>query len=71
MTNIQPHQQRVIDERSELDDKLERLHKFFMCATFEILDEEEKLRLKKQASIMREYLSILDERILAFNKETT
>jgi phosphate uptake regulator len=66
MTELQPHQQRVVDEKAELDDKLERLYKFFMSAIFEALDEDEKIRLTRQASIMKDYSLILGERIAAF-----
>lgn len=61
-----PHQQRVVDERNELFDKSNALKSFFEKETFSELDKEEQLRLKKQYTVMRAYLSILNDRINNF-----
>ncbi len=64
---MQPHQQRVVDEKSELDTKIEALQKFIAGSPiFTGLPEEEKERLVRQESCMSEYSSILAERIAAF-----
>jgi capsid portal protein len=64
---LQPHQQRVIDEMTELNIKLDNLSKFIQeSALFIKLDDEEKNRLLKQHGIMMEYSNILQDRINAF-----
>jgi len=63
---MQPHQQRVVDERAELADKAVKLAGFLTGAIFASLPQEERARLGKQLYIMRDYLDILDERIKAF-----
>ncbi len=64
---MQPHQQRVVDEKKELDDKLTKLHAFFTATpTFESLDSAEQSRLRRQAELMGQYSAILGERIAAF-----
>lgn len=67
---MQPHQQRVITERTELDDKLQKLRTFIKGAgntsVFAELPVEEQVRLKEQASYMSLYLQVLDDRIKAF-----
>jgi hypothetical protein len=65
---MQPHQQRVIDEKTELDEKLSKLHDFIQDnPMFKTLPEDEQKRLGRQDFIMAEYSNILRERIEAFN----
>lgn len=61
-----PHQQRVIDEKAELDAKISKLTEFIGGAIFKGLAENEKLLLKLQASAMVMYSAILDTRIETF-----
>lgn len=64
--SVQPHQQRVIDEKAELDEKLTKLVAFFgnpLWATLPIAEQE---RLSRQSEVMRQYSNILEERIAAF-----
>jgi len=66
---LQPHQQRVVDEKNELDSKLEKLLAFIDAGKgkiFSSLVTEEQERLTAQARIMREYSDILADRINAF-----
>lgn len=63
---LQPHQQRVVDEKRDLDEKLGKLGTFFETPIFAGLDEEERQRLEHQQAAMQEYSTILDERIAAF-----
>lgn len=64
---MQPHQERVVAEKDELDDKLAKLTKFVEGSdVFTQLPEAEKSRLVKQAGVMREYSDVLGERIAAF-----
>ena len=61
------HQQRVIEEYKELNDRLIKLtHFIFENAGFMDLPDAERERLTKQHRVMCEYSGILQERILAF-----
>lgn len=59
-------QQRVIDEKEELDERLAKLCAFGRSDQFSALSDEEQGRLNRQHSIMEDYSAILDERIKAF-----
>jgi hypothetical protein len=65
-TPLQPHQQRVVDEMYELNDKRMKLSAFLTGAIFRTLPEAEKERLQRQSDIMHEYSEVLRERIQAF-----
>lgn len=64
--NLQPHQQRVVNEKQELDKNLDKLTAFINSNNFTTVDQDERRRLVKQESIMREYSDVLAERIEAF-----
>ena len=69
-TKMQPHQQRVVDEKSELDDKREKLSAFKASNPLYFqLPEAEQHRLSRQLAIMTEYSEVLGERIAAFPAE--
>lgn len=63
-----PHQERVVTEKAELDEKLAKLTAFttMQNATFAALPNAEKARLIEQREIMGRYSTILGERIAAF-----
>lgn len=65
---MQPHQQRVIEEQTELDEKIMKLGAFIMAPAgeFEKLHIAERIRLMRQLSIMQLYSQVLEERIAAF-----
>ncbi|EBV7253333.1 hypothetical protein RJM00_003000 [Salmonella enterica] len=64
---MQPYQQRVVDEASELRKKLEALNVFISSnETYQKLTEEERERLARQSRVMGDYLAVLQERISAF-----
>jgi len=63
---MKPHQERVVTEKKELDEKLTKLTAFYDTPTFDGLDLAEKHRLHRQGQIMSEYSEILGERIAAF-----
>lgn len=63
---MQPHQQRVIAEKSELDERLSKLIAFFDDAKFSGLPTDEQDRMKRQAEHMTHYSVVLGERIAAF-----
>jgi hypothetical protein len=63
---LQPHQQRVIEEKAALDEKLSRLIPFLRTDTCYVLPLKERCQLKRQADAMTEYAKILGERIAGF-----
>jgi hypothetical protein len=63
---MQPHQQRVVEEKTELDGKIERLTAFLGGDLFKTLDGAEQERLTRQVGFMRSYSGVLGERIAAF-----
>jgi len=66
--NLQPHQQRVVEEEAELAERLKKLSLFFTTEVYAKLAVEEQLRLRRQQSAMAEYLAILQDRIVAFHR---
>jgi len=64
--NLQPHQQRVVDEKRELDEKLGKLITFIHESVFTGLSKEEQKLLVRQQNVMTDYSQILAERIAAF-----
>ncbi len=67
MTQLAPHQQRVVDEKRDLDDKREKLGSFKNTELFASLPWQEQERLNTQAHIMTMYSAVLGERIAAFS----
>lgn len=64
---MMPYQQRVVEEKAELDKKANALSQFIgFSLLFEELDPEEQERLKVQNDIMWQYSEILGARIAAF-----
>jgi hypothetical protein len=62
---MEAYQQRVIDEKTELDTKLNKLVTFLNTTTFESLPPAEQRRLWLQQIFMGQYSAILGERIAA------
>jgi hypothetical protein len=60
--------QRVIDEKRELDGKIERLLAFIGTKIFAKLPAPEQKRLRRQEVLMELYSEVLAERIHAFPK---
>ncbi len=63
---MQPHQQRVVDEKAELDEKMDKLTAFIDTPVFSGLDAAEQERLVRQLHHMGHYTAVLAERIRAF-----
>ena len=65
---MQPHQQRVVDEKTDLDEKLSKLRTFCsqINGIFDSLPTEEKRRLTEQEGHMASYSDVLARRIAAF-----
>jgi hypothetical protein len=65
-STVAPHQQRVIDEKRDLDEKLAKLEAVFDTPIFAGLEPAEQQRLHDQAVAMHEYANILADRVDAF-----
>jgi len=63
---MEAYQQRVVDEKTELDDKLAKLQAFIGGKIYETLPPEERGRLIHQRLCMQGYSQVLGERIAAF-----
>lgn len=64
---FQPHEQRVIDEHADLDDKLKKLSAFIKVSPiYASLDEDEQGRLRIQQAAMTAYSEVLEQRIRHF-----
>ena len=68
---MKPHEQRVVDEKSALDEKLTALVQF-ICESplFESLSVREQFLLREQRDHMRGYSDVLAMRIAGFEKDT-
>jgi hypothetical protein len=63
---LQPHQQRVVAEKAELDERLNKLLAFNSTQTYQELPAEDRDLLFEQASYMQAYSSVLGLRIARF-----
>lgn len=64
---LQPHEQRVVEERNDLKTKTEKLNEFIgHNDMFEKLSDVDQEDLKVQLDIMFQYLEVLDKRISRF-----
>jgi len=61
-----PHQERVVKEKEELDERLRKLKAFFNTPLYQTISHDETVRLRNQADVMQEYSDILTERINHF-----
>ncbi len=63
---MQPFQQRVVDEKAELDEKLGKLSGFIRSDIYKGLPIEEQGRLQFQWWLMKGYSDVLGYRIAGF-----
>ena len=63
VSGLPPHQQRVVAEKADLDDKRTKLMAFYSSPIFHGLPESEQSRLLRQGVAMRAYSEILSDRI--------
>lgn len=68
--NMQDFQQRVIDEKEALGEKLQKLMNFIDGSIFRTLDPEDRKLLQDQRDRMGEYSDILERRIARFANVT-
>ena len=66
--DLLPHQQRVIEERRDLEERLSKLRAFIGTPLYDQQDKGEKLDLLNQACWMINYLACLDRRIARFTE---
>ena len=67
---MQPFQQRVIEEKAELDKKIDNLAEFIQDDVIYLdLDEAEQDRMNVQLDLMNDLSSVLGERIAAFEED--
>jgi len=57
--------QRLIGERAQLNDRVTKLEAFLPSDTFKQIPAAEQARLTAQAGFMKQYLAVIDERIVA------
>lgn len=63
---MQPHQQRVLDEKSALDEKVTKLQAFLDGQVFQTLDSMDQRDLHEQFAHMCDYSATLARRIARF-----
>jgi len=64
---MEPHQQRVIDEKKELDERAKKLSDFIgFSPVFKSIAEDEQERMKVQNDLMWQLSEVLGQRIAAF-----
>lgn len=66
-----PHEQRVVDEKKELDDRTAKLNAFLGGEIYGTLAQDEKKRLCDQVYHMECYSEVLGKRIAAFGEPVT
>jgi hypothetical protein len=65
---MEAYQQRVVDEKAALDDKILRLEPFSASHQFNSLPAAEQERMTRQLGLMNAYSAVLGERIAAFTQ---
>lgn len=63
----QPFKLRVVQEKHDLDGRLQRLKAFFLTEMFRGLPEDEQHRMVRQSGLMENLSAVLGERIAAFS----
>lgn len=65
--HLPPHQQRVIGEKAQLDDRLAKLRAFLSGPAPGLVAADELARLENQVAAMTQYTMTLAQRIAAFS----
>ena len=66
MTELQPHQQRVVEEEADLAWKVLKLGQFIDAPLFDTVPKSDQVLLIEQRVHMTGYLAILRQRIATF-----
>ena len=66
--HLAPHQQRVVGEKVQLDDRLTKLRAFLDGKAKDLVSPAEYRRMRLQADAMGVYSDVLADRIAAFNE---
>jgi hypothetical protein len=66
---MHPHQERVVTEKAELDEKIGKLVPFLKTSICGRLPAAEQERLGRQLGLMQQYSDLLNERITAFDHD--
>ncbi|NTE96700.1 crAss001_48 related protein [Agrobacterium tumefaciens] len=66
ISHLKPHEQRVVGELEQLDDKVKKLEAFLATPACANLPHDDRELLKMQATAMVHYLSILSHRVERF-----
>ena len=68
---LQPHQQRVVEEKFQLDDKIQKLEAFLASDKVQHVDGHEITLLGSQLQAMKTYSAFLNARIQYWKSKTT
>jgi len=63
---LKPYQQRVVEEKKELDAKIERIAAFLDSEEFNNVEADEQHLIVQQEFVMVIYSNVLSQRIAAF-----
>ena len=63
---MKDYQQRVVNEKTELDERTDKLEAFIFGERFKSVPTDEQERMIKQLAVMFSYREILRQRIAAF-----
>lgn len=64
---MKPHQQRVVDEKQSLDEKISKLISFMESDASSVLSLSEEDDLEEQLEYMQKYSEVLGHRISKFS----
>lgn len=65
---MEPYQERVVEEKQDLDQKIMRLEYFMALPEFPMVSGEEQDRMAWQLTLMKDYSTVLKERIASFSE---
>lgn len=66
LKELQPYQQRVVEESKSIDERTNKLKLFLKTDTFKSLPVAEQKRLYKQLALMQDLGDVLRDRIAAW-----
>jgi hypothetical protein len=66
---MQPHEERVVAERDQLQERLEKLQAFILTDKMSTLAADEQELLFRQCGHMQQYFNLLNRRIARFNAD--